>query len=451
MRNMKLITVTAACMLASACALSGCGSKTTETTAAATTAAAETSAAAETTAAGESAAETSAAAEGETESSESAASSGALDTATLELISKISQISPERPESLGTVKLGDYTGIDISAPRAEEITDEAVDEYITNSILPNYPSEITDGEVQDGDTATINFVGSIDGVEFEGGKGEDYPLVIGSGAFIPGFEDQLIGAHYGETVNVNVTFPEDYGAEDLAGKDALFVVDINKIERPRTLDQIDDDYVKEITDGNNSTVAEFKAFIKENLQRSNDIAAKEELADAVLKKVLETSEVTPSQEAIDWQKDIYITTYDAALSRAYGMNLASMISMYGQTYEEFRDSLTEGATEAATRAALVYELAAKEGLTVSDESKEKYAKTFGYDDVDQLAAATSESELELAVLSNEVTDFVVANSNVTYTEPTEDTGAEATETEAAAEPADAAEDAADAAAETEAE
>ena len=343
------------------------------------------------------------------------------------------------------MKLGDYTGIDISAPRAEEITDEAVDEYITNSILPNYPSEITDGEVQDGDTATINFVGSIDGVEFEGGKGEDYPLVIGSGAFIPGFEDQLIGAHYGETVNVNVTFPEDYGAEDLAGKDALFVVDINKIERPRTLDQIDDDYVKEITDGNNSTVAEFKAFIKENLQRSNDIAAKEELADAVLKKVLETSEVTPSQEAIDWQKDIYITTYDAALSRAYGMNLASMISMYGQTYEEFRDSLTEGATEAATRAALVYELAAKEGLTVSDESKEKYAKTFGYDDVDQLAAATSESELELAVLSNEVTDFVVANSNVTYTEPTEDTGAEATE--AAAEPADAA----DAAEETEAE
>ncbi|MBQ2064262.1 MAG: hypothetical protein II456_06755 [Firmicutes bacterium] len=143
----------------------------------------------------------------------------------------------------------------------------------------------------------------------------------------------------------------------------------------------------------------------------------------MLTKVLETSEVEPSQEAIDWQKDIYIRTYDNALSRAYGMSLASMIQMYGQTYEEFRDGLTEGATDAAKRAAVIYAIAEKEGLKVTDEAIAAYAEEFGYDNVEALTEATSESELELAVLSNLVTEFVAEHSNVTYTEAAEETEA----------------------------
>ena len=398
MRNMKMITAAAAaCVMASAILLSGCGSKTAETTAAA----AETTAAGteETTAAGDAAAETVAAA----------------DVDALAIVTAISEVSPKRPDDLGTVTLGAYTDLDLTATKAAQITDTDVDNYITANILPNYPMEVND-EVKEGDTATINFVGSIDGVEFEGGKGEDYPLVIGSGAFIPGFEDQLIGAQVGETVDVNVTFPEDYGAENLAGKAALFVVDINKIERPRDLAHIDDDFVNEITQGEYTNVADFREMLQTGLQTYNDTEAKEGLADAVLSTILANSEVKPSDEAIEWQKDIYITTYDAALTKAYGMSLASMIQMYGQTYEEFRDGLTEGATEAASRAAVVYEIAQKEGLTVTDEAKKEYAKEFGYADVDALANATSESELELAVLSNLVTNFVAEHSNVTYTE-----------------------------------
>ena len=407
-----------AAALAAACMFSACsGSQTAETTAAATESAAETSAAEST----EAAAETTAAEGESTEAGteESSATAQTLDTDTLEAISAISAIAPVKPESLGEIKLGTYTGLDLTATKAAVVTDEDVDNYIETNILPSYPVEITDGEVQEGDTATINFVGSIDGVEFEGGSGTDYPLVIGSGTFIPGFEEQLIGGHYGETINVNVTFPEDYGKEELNGKDALFVCDINKIERPRTMAQIDDEFVEEITNGDYNTIDGLKDYLKKGLQTMNDSSAKEELADAVLSKILETSEVEPSQEAIDWQKDIYIQTYDKALSRAYGMSLASMIQMYGQTYNEFRDSLTEGATDAAKRAAVIYAIAEKEGITVTDEATAKYAEEFGYENVEALAEATSEGELELAVLSNEVADFVAQNSNVTYTEATE--------------------------------
>ena len=413
MRNMKMITAAAAaCVMASAILLSGCGSKTEETTAAA----AETTAAGtETTAAGTE--ETTATGTEETTAAgDAAAETAAADNVdALAIVTAISEVSPKRPDDLGTVNLGAYTGLDLTAAKAAQIADTDVDNYITANILPNYPMEVND-EVKTGDTATINFVGSIDGVEFEGGKGEDYPLVIGSGAFIPGFEDQLIGAQVGETVDVNVTFPEDYGAENLAGKAALFVVDINKIERPRDLAHIDDDFVNEITQGEYTNVADFREMLQTGLQTYNDTEAKEGLADAVLSTILANSEVKPSDEAIEWQKDIYITTYDAALTKAYGMSLASMIQMYGQTYEEFRDGLTEGATEAASRAAVVYEIAQKEGLTVTDEAKKQYAEEFGYADVNALAEATSESELELAVLSNLVTNFVAEHSNVTYTE-----------------------------------
>ena len=411
MRNMKMITAAAtACMMASAIFLSGCGSKTAETTAAAT----ETTAAAETTAAG---AETTAAGTEETTAAGDTAAEtvAAADVDALAIVTAISEVSPKRPDDLGTVNLGAYTGLDLTAAKAAQITETDVDNYIVTNVLPNYPMEVND-EVKEGDTATINFVGSIDGVEFDGGKGEDYPLVIGSGAFIPGFEDQLIGAQVGETVDVNVTFPEDYGAENLAGKAALFVVDINKIERPRDLAHIDDDFVNEVTQGEYTNLADFREMLRTGLQTYNDTEAKEGLADAVLSTILANSEVKPSEDAVEWQKDIYITTYDAALTKAYGMSLASMIQMYGQTYEEFRDGLTEGATEAASRAAVVYEIAQKEGLTVTDEAKEQYAEEFGYTDVNALAEATSESELELAVLSNLVTNFVAEHSNVTYTE-----------------------------------
>ncbi|MBQ1423548.1 MAG: FKBP-type peptidyl-prolyl cis-trans isomerase, partial [Lachnospiraceae bacterium] len=203
MKVRKFIIPAAA--LAAACIFSACsGSGATETTAAATEAAAETSAAESS-----EAAETTAAEEGaEAESSEAESSEGAqaLDTDSLELITAISKVAPVKPEVLGEVSLGEYTGLDLTAPKAATVTDEEVDTYIETNILPSYPVEIVDGEVQEGDTATINFVGSIDGVEFPGGSGTDYPLVIGSGAFIPGFEEQLIGGHYGETINVNVTF-----------------------------------------------------------------------------------------------------------------------------------------------------------------------------------------------------------------------------------------------------
>ncbi len=428
MRNEKAFL--AAALMGAAMMLGGCGSTAQETTAAAQTEAAQTEAAQ--TEAAAPAAETTAAASGETEAAgaeteaaaeESSAASEDTGISAQEDYQKqvlanelaIAQLKPEKPENLGTIELSeaDYTGMDIEVTEPTVVTDETVNDYL-EELLPNYPAQVYD-EVKEGDTAVINFKGEMDGEAFEGGTGENYPLVIGSNSFIPGFEEGLIGARYGETVKLNLTFPEDYHMESLAGKDTVFTVDVMEIRRPRTLEDYDDAAANEITEGEYATAAEFNAYLKEALARNYKAQERQELSYAAVDQIIEKCNIEPTDEAVDWQLDSYILNYSEAMKQSgNGFTLASLIYMYGQTFDEFRESMREQAVNGAKRAMIIYEIGKQQGIEVTDEAMQIFADAYGYDSIEKLKEQGSEDEINFAVLSELVTDYLEQHNTVNY-------------------------------------
>lgn len=379
--------------------------------------------------------------EGTDESAESSADdSTAQITADEE---KISALDPQRPDNLGEVKKLNYKGLSFEAPKEEEITDQSVDDYLTGSVLPYMQVTASDNVVKDGDTVNIAYVGTIDGEEFDGGSADSYDLTIGSDSFIDGFEDGLIGKHYGETVKLNLKFPDDYGKEDLAGRDVVFTVDINSIKRTLTLDELDDAAAAEISNGEASTVADLKALVKENLTRNAMISAKSSLYNNAITAALEASEVEPTEDTVTWQIDSALKSYDKNL-QAQGFNLATYLSWMGTNYDDFRATLQEDAKEAAKEVMLRHAICDAEGLSFNDDTKQQYLDEFGYT-AEQLDSYADESEQEEAVIWYLSGKAIADNANVTYVEETE---ASAEAAEAVAEETEAAETEA---AETEAE
>ncbi len=356
---------------------------------------------------------------------------------------KISALDPQRPDNLGEVKKLNYKGLSFEAPEEEEITDQSVDDYLTGSVLPYMQVTASDNVVKDGDTVNIAYVGTIDGEEFDGGSADSYDLTIGSDSFIDGFEDGLIGKHYGETVKLNLKFPDDYGKEDLAGKDVVFTVDINSIKRTLTLDELDDAAAAEISNGEASTVADLKALVKENLTRNAMISAKSSLYNNAITAALEASEVEPTEDTVTWQIDSALKSYDKNL-QAQGFNLATYLSWMGTNYDDFRATLQEDAKEAAKEVMLRHAICDAEGLSFNDDTKQQYLDEFGYT-AEQLDSYADESEQEEAVIWYLSGKAIADNANVTYVEETE---ASAEAAEAVAEETEAAETEA---AETEAE
>lgn len=356
---------------------------------------------------------------------------------------KISALDPQRPDNLGEVKKLNYKGLSFEAPKEEEITDQSVDDYLTGSVLPYMQVTANDNVVKDGDTVNIAYVGTIDGEEFDGGSADSYDLTIGSDSFIDGFEDGLIGKHYGETVKLNLKFPDDYGKEDLAGKDVVFTVDINSIKRTLTLDELDDAAAAEISNGEASTVADLKALVKENLTRNAMISAKSSLYNNAITAALEASEVEPTEDTVTWQIDSALKSYDKNL-QAQGFNLATYLSWMGTNYDDFRATLQEDAKEAAKEVMLRHAICDAEGLSFNDDTKQQYLDEFGYT-AEQLDSYADESEQEEAVIWYLSGKAIADNANVTYVEETE---ASAEAAEAVAEETEAAETEA---AETEAE
>ena len=193
------------------------------------------------------------------------------------------------------VKLGDYKGVEIdkfSAEVTEEEVNAEIDRERDNSARM---VSVEDRPVQDGDMTELDFEGFVDGVAFEGGKGENYPLTIGSGAFIPGFEEQLIGAELNKEVEVNVTFPEDYNAEHLAGKDAVFKCTVKEI-KAKELPELDDEFASEVSEYD--TLEEYKANVRKGLEEKKAKQAKEEKEDAAMAAVVDNAEIEIPEEML---------------------------------------------------------------------------------------------------------------------------------------------------------
>ena len=261
------------------------------------------------------------------------------------------------------VKLGKYKGIEIKKTehtvKKAEVDKELEAERNRNArIVP-----VEDRPVEKGDIAVIDFEGFADGVAFAGGKGENYDLEIGSGSFIPGFEDQIIGANAGDEIEVNVTFPEEYHAADLAGKPAMFKVKVNEIKK-KELPELDDDFASEVSEV--ETLKEYKKSVKERLQKAADEKAKNEAENAVIDAAAANCEIDIPAAMIEAQIDRMINDFAQRLSYQ-GMSLDQYLQYTGSNLEAMRENFKEQA-EKQVRVSLMIEAVAKEeGIEASEE------------------------------------------------------------------------------------
>ena len=282
---------------------------------------------------------------------------------------------PVKPD----VKLGDYKALEY---KVEEVTveDKEVDDQIATLLDRKADLELKeDGEVEDGDTAVIDFEGFVDDVAFEGGKGENYDLVIGSNSFIPGFEPQLIGMKSEETKDINVKFPEDYQEASLKGKDATFKVTVHEIKK-KVLPVLDDEFVKELKYENVNTVDELKNYTKENLEKQKKDVAAREADNKLVDELAKIIEVEIPEVMINSEEDTMVNQYEQRLM-SQGLQLEQFLKMMGQTKDEFKASMKDDATKRVKINLALEEIAKLENVEVSDEdiSKEydKMAEMYG--------------------------------------------------------------------------
>lgn len=267
-----------------------------------------------------------------------------------------------RPE----VKLGTYKGVKITK-MDETVTDEDVDKAVADEQERNARLVSVEGRAaQDGDTAVIDFDGSIDGVHFDGGKGEEYSLTLGSGSFIPGFEEQLVGHSAGEHVDVNVTFPEDYHAKDLAGKAAVFAVDIKEV-KAKELPALDDEFASEVSEFD--TMDEYRADLRMKLEETKKTSAKNANENAAIDAAVAAAEVELPELMVNTQVDDSINQ-QARRMKAQGISLADYMKYTGTTIDDLRGQFRPEAERSLKTSLVLEAIANAENIEISDEDVE---------------------------------------------------------------------------------
>jgi trigger factor len=290
------------------------------------------------------------------------------------------------------VKLGKYKGVSVTKIDSK-VTATEVNETIKAELERSARMVTKKGKAAKGDTAVIDFEGFIDGVAFEGGKGENYDLELGSGSFIPGFEDQLIGHKAGEDVDVEVTFPENYQADDLAGKAAVFKCHIHEV-KGKDIPKLDDEYVADTTEF--ETVEEYKASVKERLENNKKAEGRRAQEDEAIAKIVEDSEMEIPDAMLDYQVENMINDFANNMAQQ-GLSLQQYMQFTGMTMDAFRDQVRPDALS-RTQSSLVLEAIAKaEKIEASDadvDAKlEEMSKQYGME-LDQIKNLVGESEKE---------------------------------------------------------
>ncbi len=271
-----------------------------------------------------------------------------------------------RPE----VKLGKYKGLSLER-KVEKVTAKQVDEEMENARDKQARIIDIDEAAKNGDIVNIDFVGSVDGVKFDGGSAQDYDLTLGSGSFIPGFEDQLVGAKKGDKVDVKVTFPEDYHATELKGKEALFECTVNAVKR-KELPALDDDFAKEISEFD--TLAEYKEDVKNKLMKDAEMRADREYEDALVQAVVDGAEVEIPQAMIDQEAEDMAKEFEYRLSYQ-GIKLADYLGYINMTREQLLDEYKEQAAKSVKVRLVMEEIVKREEMKFEqDELDAKVAE-----------------------------------------------------------------------------
>ena len=310
------------------------------------------------------------------------------------------------------VKLGKYKGVKVEATEVT-VTDEEVDAKIEKERENNARTiEVTDRPVKDGDMTVLDFEGFVDGVAFDGGKGENYPLTIGSGAFIPGFEEQLVGAEIGKEVEVNVTFPEDYQAEELKGKAAVFKCTIKEIKE-KELPALDDEFASEVSEFD--TLEEYKKDVKETLTIEKEKAAREAKEAAVIDAIIADSDMDIPEAMVTTQQKQMIDEF-AQRMQMQGLSMEQYFQFTGATLDKMMEQVKPQA-ETRIKSRLVLEaVAAKEGIEATEEDYEEEIKTMAEvyqmepDKIKEMLPEKSVKGIKEDIAVKKAAEFVVNNA-----------------------------------------
>lgn len=294
-----------------------------------------------------------------------------------------------RPE----VTLGKYKGVQVTKIDTT-VTDEEVEAALEKEQQKNSRTvTVTDRPVANGDTAVIDFEGFVDGVAFEGGKGENHPLEIGSHSFIDTFEDQLVGHNAGDEVEVNVTFPEKYQAADLAGKPAVFKVKINEI-KTKELPELNDEFASEVSEFD--TLAEYKESLKKDLEKKKQDEAKRTKEDEAIQKIIDKSKMEIPEAMIDTQCETMIEEFAQRIAQS-GLSMDQYLQFSGLTVDGLKEQVRPEALTRIQSSLVLEQIAKEENIEVSDADVdaeiEKMAKNYGME-ADKLKEYMGEGEKE---------------------------------------------------------
>ena len=309
------------------------------------------------------------------------------------------------------IKISVYKGVEVDkVDKPSEVTDDDVNTQIQSVLDENATTkEVTDRAVKKGDTATIDFVGKMNGKAFDGGSSTDYPLEIGSNSFIEGFEDSIIGHKIGDTFDWNGKFPENYGSSDLAGKDVTFTITVKSISKKNT-PKLTDKLVKKVSK-KSKTVKEYKEEVKKSLEEDNEKTYNDTLQQAAWQKVLDNTKVKKYPEKdVKKIEDSLISQYKS-VAEAYNMSYDDLIEQQmGTTVEKFEKQVTKAAKSSVKQTLVTKAIADKENIKLDDETYKtelkKIADAYGYDSVKALKKAASKSELKEIALNDLVKEWL---------------------------------------------
>ena len=296
-----------------------------------------------------------------------------------------------------------------------EATDEEIDAEINSLREQNVlvtPKE--NGAIEEHDIAVFDFKGMKDGVAFDGGTAENYELEIGSKQFIPGFEEQMIGMKTGEEKTINVTFPAEYQATDLAGKEVQFALKLHEIKR-KELPEVNDDFVKDLNKENVTNVAELRKSIKENIEKTKSQNEKNRLADELIAQLVEKTNIVIPQAMVDASVRDEVKDFENTVMQQYGMKIEEFKKIAQVNEEEFMKNVTERATKRLKETLILEQIVKQENLQASkeeiDNSVVEVAKANNMS-VDEIKKYLNPADVAFNVAINKVIDLLIANANL---------------------------------------
>ena len=316
------------------------------------------------------------------------------------------------------VELGEYAGLTVTK-EAKNVNEADVDAEVKRMQDRNGRLLTREGAAENGDTVDIDFEGFVDGKAFEGGKAEHYSLVLGSGSFIPGFEDQVVGHSAGEEFDVNVKFPEEYGAAELAGKDATFKIKLHEVKY-KELPAMDDDFAKDVSEYD--TLDELKDSIRNNIKTNLDKQAEQKVENDLMDQVIANMKADIPDAMVDSRIDELVQDFEYRISQQ-GLKLADYLKYMGMNIEQFRAQFKEQADKQVKMRLAMEAIVAKEGITASDEEFEEEVKRIAdaYKmEADKVKSIVDAAAVKADLAINKAIDFVKEKANVVTAEPKEE-------------------------------